>query len=404
MSHFMVGRQPIFDAHSTVHGYELLFKGQNGPDNHDKGAEAMTADVFLRTGLDVGLASLVGDKLAFVTATRAYVLGEQELLLPDHQTVLQIPTNLPRSIEIVAGCRRLRDSGYALALEGKPGVDEQDPLLELATMVKLDPGLFTPAEADEVLSRCSARGLRAIAKGIEARHQMDAAIEVGFDLYEGYLLSRPETVEGHELSPNRLTCLRIIDKLCDPATSASEIEQIVRTDPALSFQFLRVAGAGAAGGFFRQLSSVRDAIVLLGERRIRAWVTLMLLAGAHEGSDEQLNIAMTRARMAELLALEVDPHRASSAFTVGLVSALDLLLRSPLSTVMESLTLDSEVADAILWHSGVLGGLLADVMAWEVGAGEKLSSGVDPAEVEQCYLKALSWASQVCGALEPARL
>lgn len=27
MGQFMVGRQPIFDAKSKVHGYELLFRG-----------------------------------------------------------------------------------------------------------------------------------------------------------------------------------------------------------------------------------------------------------------------------------------------------------------------------------------------------------------------------------------
>ncbi len=72
---------------------------------------------------------------------------------------------------------------------------------------------------------------------------------------------------------------------------------------------------------------VREAVVLLGERRIRALV-MLILNGAHEGSDEQLNIAMTRAHMAELLAMETEPHLAGAAFTVGLVSSLDLLLRA----------------------------------------------------------------------------
>jgi EAL and modified HD-GYP domain-containing signal transduction protein len=130
---------------------------------------------------------------------------------------------------------------------------------------------------------------------------------------------------------------------------------------------------------------------------------LILLNGAHEGSDEQLNIAMTRARMAELLAMETEPHLAGAAFTVGLVSALDLLLRAPLPVIVESMSLGTDLEEALLWHTGRLGDFLADVLAWELGAaGFQLRSGAHPSEVEQCYLQALSWASKVCGTLEPA--
>ena len=242
-----------------------------------------------------------------------------------------------------------------------------------------------------------------MAEKVETRRQLNACRELGFDLYQGYLLSRPEIVEGQALSPRKLTCLRIIEKLCDPTTSAGEIETIVQSDVALSYRFLRVAGAGAARGLFRRLSSVRDAVVLLGQRRLRAWVTLMLLDGAEEGSNERLSIAMTRARMAELMAEPLGPSMADSAYTVGLVSALDLLLHASLTHIVEGLSLSSELEDALLGHTGALGAVLADVLAWEVG-GESFHgrSGTRPAELERCYVQALAWANEVCGVLSLA--
>lgn len=400
MSQFMVGRQPIFDAKSRVHGYELLFRrpGSPRPDG-----DAMTADVLVHSILDVGLDVLVGDKPAFINTTRAFLVGEQELVLPPHQTVVEILADVPRDPEVFAGCQRLVENGYTLALDNYGSEEIDDPFLELASLVKLDVLGLTPARLGEAVRHCSSFGVQLIAEKVEDRSQMRACQDLGFDLYQGYLLSRPDVVEGHELSSSRLTCLRIIDKLCDPRTSAAEIESIVRTDAVLSYQFLRAAGAGAAWGFFRRLSSVREAVVLLGERRIRALVMLILLSGAHEGSDEQLSIAMTRARMAELLALETEPRLAGSAFNVGLVSALDLLLRAPLPTIVEGMSLGCDLEDALLWHTGRLGDFLADVLAWELGAaGFELRSGAHPGEVEQCYLQALAWAGKVCGALEPA--
>jgi EAL and modified HD-GYP domain-containing signal transduction protein len=399
MSQFMVGRQPIFDAKSRVHGYELLFRrpGSPRPDG-----DAMTADVLVHSILDVGVDTLVGDKLAFVNATRAFLVGEQDLVLPPQQTVVEILEDVARDPEVLAGCQRLVQNGYTLALDNYSSGAEDDPFLDLVSLVKLDVLALTPAQLGRAVKHCSSFGVKLIAAKVESRQQLKACQGLGFDLYQGYLLSRPEVVEGHELSASRLTCLRIIDKLCDPRTDAADIESIVKTDAVLSYQFLRAAGTGAAWGFFRRLSSVRDAVVLLGERRIRALVMLILLGRAHEGSDEQLNIAMTRARMCELMVLETETRLAGSAFTVGLVSALDLLLRAPLSTIVESMSLECDLEDALLWHSGVLGAVVADVLAWEVGAvGFDLRSGLSPAKVEHCYLQALGWASEVCRALEP---
>ena len=127
----------------------------------------------------------------------------------------------------------------------------------------------------------------------------------------------------------------------------------------------------------------------------------MVLAGTHEGSDEQFGIAMTRARMAELMAGALEPRLADPAFTVGLVSALDLLLQAPLSTIVQKLSLSAELEDALLGRDGLLGAVLTDVLAWEVGGGDlQLRSGLFATEVESDYLQALAWATQICGLLD----
>jgi EAL and modified HD-GYP domain-containing signal transduction protein len=401
MGQFMVGRQPIFDAKLEVRGYELLFRDPAFP---GLDGDAMTADVLVRAGLDVGLASLVGTKLAFVNATRAFLVGEQEFPFPAGQTVVEVLEGVGRDPEVLAGFRRLADAGYTLALDDYVWQDDEDPLLELVSIVKLDILALTPAQLAHAVHQRGAFAAELVAEKVEDHRQMSACQELGFDLYQGYLLSRPEVVEGQALSPSKLTCLRIIERLCDPDTSAAEIERTVQTDAALSYRFLRVAGAGASQGLFRRLSSVRDAVVLLGQRRLRAWVTLMLLDGAQDGSDERLRIAMTRARMAELMAERIDPHLADSAFTVGLVSALGLLLQATLAQVVAGLSLSAELEDALFGHTGALGVVLADVLAWEVGGEDlQLRSPTAPEQVEACYLQALAWATDVCGALDLSR-
>jgi EAL and modified HD-GYP domain-containing signal transduction protein len=390
----MVGRQPIFDSKLGVHGYELLFR-----DSSPTGGDAMTADVLIRAGMDMDLPALVGSKLAFVNTTRAYLVGEQEIPLPPRQTVIDILEDVPRDAEVVAGCRRLAQNGYTLAADGR-SLDVYDPLLELVSMIKVDVFELDPEDLPRAVMRCSAYGVKLVAKRVETHDQLRACQRLGFDLFQGHVLSRPEIIEGRALSPSRLTCLRILDKLCDPDTSAGEIEDIVKTDAALSYRFLRVAGAGAARGLARRLSSVREGVVLVGQRRMRSWVALMLLADHHEGSDEHLTIAMTRAKMAELVAEQINPRLGEQAFTAGLVSALDLLLSTPLKEVVKGLSLTAELEDALLEHSGVLGGIVDDVLGWEVGECAQVRSGLSLPSVGNAYLQALAWATEVCGALE----
>jgi EAL and modified HD-GYP domain-containing signal transduction protein len=398
MSKFMVGRQPIFDTRLDVRGYELLFRD---PGNALPGGDAMTADVLVRAGLDIGLQSLVGNKLAFVNATRPFLVGEQEIPFPPEQTVVEILENVAHDADAVAGCRRLSARGYTLALDDYDWAGTNDPLLDLVSIVKLDVLALSPAQLELEVARCAGLGVELVAEKVETHEKMRYCRDLGFELFQGYLLSRPEVVEGQALSPGRVTCLRVMSELCNPCTEAEDIQRIVETDAALSYRFLRLAGEGAARGLYRRIRSVREGVILLGYQRLRAWIMLMLLAGSSGGASEQLHIAMTRARMCELITTRLAPGLADAGFTVGLVSALDLLLAAPMARIVDSLVLADELVDALLNDGGLLGRVLADVVAWEMGGEElRLRCGLGLGSLERGYLEALAWATEVCGLLE----
>ncbi len=365
----MLGRQPIFGAHLGVRGYELLYRG---PASQMTDGVGMTADVLVRAGLDLGLGDLVGDKRVFVKAPRAFLIGDIDFLLPPRQTVIEIVKDVPRSPEVVSGCRHLVQNGYSLALDHYVWDDDDDPLLELVSIIKLDVLALTPNQLLNAVNHNSRFGVELLAEKVETREQLEACQKLGFDLFEGYLLGRPEVVEGEAPCPNKVTCLRIIEELGNPAASAREIQDLVQTDAALSYRFLRAAGAGAARGLFPRLGSVRDAVVSLGARRLRTWVVLMLLADSYEGTDELAELAMARARMSELavLAMELEPRQIDAAFTVGLLSAFDQVLKMPLAKLVEGLSLTAELENALLVRTGVLGRVLAEVLGSEVYPGE----------------------------------
>jgi EAL and modified HD-GYP domain-containing signal transduction protein len=369
MSRFMVARQPIYGANLGVRGYELLFRGQGA---RTTDGIAMTADVLVRAGLDVGVADLVGDKRVFVKAPRPFLVGDLEFPLPPRQTVIEVVQDVARTPEVVAGCRHLVQNGYALALDHYVWDDDDDPLLDMVSIIKLDVLTLTLAQLSNAVSHNSKFGVELLAEKIETREQLEVCQNLGFDLFEGYLLGRPDVVEGDALCPDRVVCLRILEELGHPGTSGREVQDLVQTDPALSYRFLRAAGAGAARGLFPRLHSVREALVSLGTRRLRTWVTLMVLASCCQSADEHLEMVIARARACEVtaLALELEPRQVDAAFTVGLLSALGHLVTTPLPTIIEGLSLTGEVEDALLGHDGVLGRVLTEVRQREASPGE----------------------------------
>jgi EAL and modified HD-GYP domain-containing signal transduction protein len=388
MSQFMVGRQPVFGASLDVRGYELLFRDPATP---RPDGDVMTADVLVHAGLDLGLTNLVGAKLAFIKVTRPFLVGEYAFPFPARQSVIEIGQDVGRGPEVVAGCRLLAQNGYRLALEHYVWDNDHDPLLDLVSIIKLDVSALTAAQLADAVRRNSAFGVELMAEKVETRQQLTTCQDLGFNLYQGYLLGHPEVVEGHAFAPNRQTGLRIIERLFDPGSRAAEIEDIVKSDPALCYRLLKAAGAGANRGPFQRLSSIGDAIVLLGQRRLRSWVTLMLVADSHDSTDEPLRTALTRARMAELMASALVPGLGGPAYTVGLLSALDQVLAAPRWKIVEGLSLTGEVEDALLGQPGLLGDVLADVVAWHLG-GENvdLRSHTSPKDAERFYQQALA--------------
>lgn len=392
---FLIGRQPVFDSGREVWGFELLFRA---PPGRHEDAETMTADVLLHAGLDLGLDRLAGTKRVLVNANRPYLVGEWEVPLPADRTVIEVLEDVERDPDVVEGCQRLKDEGFLLALDDYVW-QPRDPLLPLADLVKLDVLAIEAEDLSEQVELCSAFGATLLAEKIETTEQLELCHRLGFELFQGYLLSRPDVVSGRAMSPSRLNCLRLVEQLADPDTGPKDVQRIIGSDPGLTLRFLRAAGEGAARGLSRPVRSIAEGAVLLGQRRMRSWGTLMLLSDASAGHPDQLCLAMVRGRLCELIADAVAPEWASAAFTVGILSALDVLMQVPLADVLAELSLADELVEAVLGRAGQLGAILSDALDWELGRYPSLASGIGATQMTTMAADAVRWADQLCSTL-----
>ena len=167
-----VARQPIFDRHQKVYGYELLFR--NGLENcftaEPESASRSTLDSSLLFGLD----TLCDGHLAFVNCTREALLKDLVTLLPPDQAVVEILETVEPGDRVVAACKRLKAAGYLIALDDFAPNDPRASLCEFADILKID-FRATRAEERSGLMRRFGNGRKMLAEILETPQEFRQA-------------------------------------------------------------------------------------------------------------------------------------------------------------------------------------------------------------------------------------
>lgn len=398
MQDIYIGRQPIFDRDLEVYAYELLFRSgslnQAADANAPFDGDRATSQVIVNAFIEIGLDQIVGNRRAFINLTRSFVTAATPLPFPQDRVVLEILEDIEPDAEVLAGLRTLAGQGYQMALDDFVFQEDRRALLEVAHIVKIDL-MSVPRETLQAeVARLRRHDVRLIAEKVETREDFEQCRELGFDYFQGYFLSRPNIVQGRQLPPNRLAVLQLLARLQDPQADAGDIERLVAQDVALSYKLLRYINSA----FFalpKKIESIRQAVIYLGTRAIRTWVSLLVVAGLDDKPAALVAQAMQRARMCELLAQRARRPQPDAYFTVGLFSLLEALLDAPLESILDTLPFSDGIRDALLRQEGPYGEALACVIAYERGHFLKARfDRLGATEMTDTYLAATHWADQ----------
>jgi EAL and modified HD-GYP domain-containing signal transduction protein len=390
-----VGRQPIYDVRDAVVAYELLFREDAAATASMRSDASATIDVIINTFSEFGLADIVDDKQCFVNVTRDFILGDLPLPFGPEQTVLEILETVAVDQRLVEGAERLVADGYRIALDDFVPGSPHDALLPLATVVKLDLLGTPPEQLRAAVAACAAYPeITLLAEKVETPDHMALAQELGCRLFQGYALSRPTVVSGQTLSPSRLYQVELLTSLSRAEIDMPQIVSLVSRDAAVSMRLLRVINS-AGTGLSHRVSSVRQAVTLLGTRRIREWVALMVLGTLAGGaSTSQLSTAVARARMCQHVAehTEVD---GDVAFTAGLLVGIADLLNTPVPDLVAGLPLSDDLAAPLVRDEGRLAEVIRAVLAYERADLEEVRRAqLAPAWLVQAYLSAAGWSTR----------
>ncbi len=188
-------------------------------------------------------------------------------------------------------------------------------------------------------------------------------------------------------------------RLVNADAEVRDIEDLLRRDAGLTYQLLRLVNSAAfAGG--REVSSIGQAVMLIGRQQLKRWVHLVVFVSGPADARAPMLLARAawRGRMLEQLMQATGRDRAvqDQAFMVGMLSWLGVLFGMALPDVLKPLALPEPVAQAVLQGTGDLGHALQLARAlehFEASAAQTCAQTLEltGAVVQQVALDALAW-------------
>ena len=399
----LIARQAIVNAQQAVIGYELFNRSRTGP------AHTAATDVALVfTALShAGTEELVGKKLIFVNCTHESLTGGHLELVDPEKVVLEIPPLGHVATEEVATrlpiLMALRERGFHLAFNHTVLQSTYASWLPLADYIKLDLSTLAPDQLAVLISYANRHSQAdLIAEKVETAQQYDMASSKGIQMFQGYWFARPSVVQAKLVSPSQASILELIN-LVRKQASTDAIEDVLKKDAGLAFNLMRLINSSGFG-LTREITSFRQAVMLMGLKKLFRWAALLLTTSRTGGPPSSVGqTAVVRGRLMELLALETQPQEeADEAFVVGIFSLLDAMLGMPMPAALNLLSVPEAVSAALLHREGYLGALMNLAEACESSDDDAFNQAASTVhlsspQINGAHLQALAWADHIDG-------
>ncbi|WP_305783479.1 EAL and HDOD domain-containing protein [Symbioplanes lichenis] len=396
-----VGRQPIFDETGDVVAYELLFRGSMDAVEAGRRDTYATSQVIVNAFTEFGIDEVVGDRTCFINMTREFLTGELVLPFGPEHVVLEVLETVDVDDDVIAGVAALVEQGYRIALDDFVWGSGHERLLPLASFVKLDLLGGDLTHLDEIVEACRAYpDIKIVAEGLETGEHVALSNKYGFELRQGYVLSRPQVLTAASLTPSKLRRLELLGALSAKDADLDKVLKIIAGDPALTMRVLRASNSAAVGATSR-VSSVRQAVVMLGLAHIRQWAMLMVVDDVAEATETQMADALTRARLCENVASAFGATP-DAAFMAGLITAVAQMLGMSPASMAHQLPLTPEIESALERGAGPLGQVLRVVNAYERGDLSEVAAAYAGHDLSGTVVAAMRWSAKAVAATQGA--
>jgi EAL and modified HD-GYP domain-containing signal transduction protein len=400
----LLGRRPILDRDQSVVAYELLFK--SGTTNNAEIADDIPAisTVINHAFTELGIEAALGPYGGFITMNESLLMSDVVEILPASKIVIEIPQTVQISEQLIARCTELKQMGFTLALDDLThDAPEARALIDLVDIVKIDLVTVAHSTLEALVAQVKEWPVQVLAEKVDSVEVLNLCMSLGFDLFQGYFFAKPHIIPGKQLSQSRPILLKLLGQV----TTDADIDDIVATlqqYPSLSINLLRLTNSVACG-IQHKVTSLASAITILGRRQLQKWILILLYSENPSNSNTSnplLQLAARRGKLMEILSsAKRDKAFEETAFMIGILSLMDVLLGLPMDEILTSISVSTEVGDALTKRDGTLGKLLTMVENLERCSMENidtclsLCAYISPHDISLAQAESLQWVNAI---------
>jgi EAL and modified HD-GYP domain-containing signal transduction protein len=389
-----VARQPILDLRGRVHGYELLFRA--GPEAVFRGDGDFATRTMLDNSVLFGMDKLTSGLPAFVNCTAESLTERLVDILPPSMTVLEILETVDPTPQVIVACRKLKETGFRLALDDFIWSPKWAPLVELADYVKVDFMQLNAAAREQLQKRLKGAAVALIAEKVETQEEYKQACKEGFTYFQGYYFCRPVLLKGRRVPANRLFHIRIMELLQHQPMDLKQIGDLVKRDASLAYRLLRLVNSPICA-IRQEVRSIEAALVAVGEDAFRRIATVAIASELNANRPpEILRMAFVRGRFCELAArlCALDP---TEQYLLGMFSLLPAMLEISMVELAPNLPLREKIREALVGVLSRDSSLLMWADRYEHGDWMRCdaiaqSYSLNQETLVRCFEEAVVWA------------
>lgn len=396
-----LARQPIFDLNNKTYGYELLFRNNrtqnsyNGMDSDESSANVITNSFF---GLETN--TILAGKKGFINFTANLIKRGVPKLLPVDEVVVEILEDEIIDDELLEKVKELKSLGYIIALDDYIFDEKQIKLFEMCDIVKVD--FRTSKQAIENTTKMCRRANKIIlAEKVESLDEFEYAKSLGCTFMQGYYFAKPVIMTKKAIEPMDRSFINIIGMLNSPNIKISELAEIISVDAALVVKLLKLVNSA----YYKSnepISTVYQALVMIGLEPLKEWIYLIGLKGASvKGNDELLRLAFMRAHFCKEIALNIPgfEKNANEMHLMGLISLMYIFFGTTLRDMLYELPVSEKIKKGIMGNGDIYSEVYKLCYAYERGAWTMvdictknlmLSSEV----IGNCYIKCANFIQE----------
>ncbi len=400
MKYSYIARQPILDSNRKTFGYELLFR--DGPKNTfpeidpDKATSRLLSDHFLSTHYQT-----LGKHLGFVNFPYQSLVNLVPTLLPADSLVVEVLEDCKPTPELLHAIREMSKQGYEIALDDFIPSKEWQPFLPYISIIKFDIRVMPIPKAKFFMDKLKSSKIKFLAEKVETYEEFELAKQAGFHYFQGYFFSKPEIIRQKALEPSFLTVVQLCKEIAKEGIDYVKLEALISTDLSLSYKLLTYVNSSSIVS--SKINSFKQALVYLGEQRIKQFVSLVAIASSTDETkpDYLYGLSLQRARFCELAWVKAERKGDSGlAFLTGMFSLLDSLLDQKLETIVNEMPIEEEIKSALLNGEGFLGDILTISKTYEQADWETVTNvgkrlNLSDTVLSECYDEAVKWSADL---------